>query len=87
MSGFQKYGTDPNMDQLVQSTRPYHNVMAARTGYGLDVLVNSPHALVLYYVADHGYGLDRLIHDEKNPAVRFAAKQYLEEHGYKSIYE
>ena len=60
---FIPYGTDPEMDKLVDSEDCEERDKAVRQGYGLDKLITDPDYLIRSEVALHGYGLDKLIND------------------------
>ena len=82
----QKYGTDPELDKLVDSNNHDVRRKAAKQGYGLDKLVNDKSKWVRYEVANQGYGLNKLIND-KDGTVRGAVSYYLKDHGYKSVFD
>ena len=60
----QKYGTNPELDKLVDSYYLDNRKKAARRGYGLDKLINDESSSVRIAVAEQGYGLNILINDE-----------------------
>lgn len=60
------------IDDIVLSRNLDLCVLAAKLGFGLDVLVNDDCDSVRGQVARQGYGLDKLIHDEE-PKVRLLA--------------
>lgn len=75
MSEFRKYGTDSDLDSIIDYDDWKERLKVAKQNYGLDVLVNDTSAMVRAAVARQGYGLDALVHDPI-PRVRYAvAKQ------------
>ena len=73
------YGTDPKLDELVDSGNLEDRVKAAEQGYGLDKLINDKNFGIRAAVAEHGYCLDK-INNGKNYGVRDAVKSYLKKH-------
>ena len=69
------YGTDPELDKLVDSDDYNDREKAALYGYGLDILINDEFWCVREAVAEQGYGLDRLIDDKVSYVRRAVAKQ------------
>lgn len=59
------YGTNPELDKLVDSNYWEDRYSAAKQGYGLDELVNDEEKDVRWAVAKQGYGLDKLVNDEE----------------------
>ena len=59
-----KYGTDTELDKLVDSKDWEDRENAALYGYGLDKLINDKNYQVRRAVAEQCYGLDKLINDE-----------------------
>lgn len=61
---FTVYGTDTELDKLVDSQYVDDRIEMARQKYGLDKLVIDEYEYVRVAVAEQGYGLDKLIKDE-----------------------
>ena len=57
------YGTDKELDKVVDHNSDYIRRGAASHGYGLDKLVYDPNPFIRSMVASRGYGLDILIED------------------------
>lgn len=57
------YGTDPELDAIVDHKSDYIRRGAASHGYGLDKLVYDENPFIRSMVASRGYGLDILIND------------------------
>lgn len=57
------YGTDPELDKIVDHQSDYVRRGAASHSYGLDKLVYDPNPFIRSMVASKGYGLDLLIND------------------------
>lgn len=57
------YGTDPELDKIVDNKSDYIRRGAASHGYGLDKLVYDVNPFIRSMVASRGYGLDILIND------------------------
>ena len=69
------YGTDPKLDELVNSDNWEIRRDAAKQGYGLDKLVNDKDWHVREAVAKQGYGLDKLIYDKYSYVREIVAEQ------------
>ena len=74
------------MDKLIDDENATVRAMVARRGYGLDRLVFDRAIGVRQAVAAQGFGLDALCEDP-SPAVRWIAKESLEESGCSMIEE
>ena len=61
---FTVYGTDTELDKVVDSQYVDDRIEMARQKYGLNKLVNDEYEYVRVAVAEQGYGLDTLIKDE-----------------------
>ena len=57
------YGTDPELDAIVDHKSDYIRRGAASHSYGLDKLVYDENPFIRSMVASKGYGLDILIND------------------------
>ena len=71
------YGTNPELDKLVDSDDWRVREAVAQQGYGLDKLVNDKDHDVRKAIAEQCYGLDILIHDKDEDVRREVAR-----HGY-----
>lgn len=78
MEKFMKYGTDPVLDELVNSSIWTNRLKAAKIGYGLDELVYDENIEVLEAVAEQGYGFEELL--KYNRDIKPAIHKYLKEH-------
>ena len=85
---FIPYGTDPNLDKLVDSKKWEHRLKAAQQGYGLDKLTNneqdiqlSQARLIKCEIINQGYGLDLFLYDESQ-TIRYFTANKLESLGY-----
>lgn len=58
------YGTDPELDEEINSGDWVVRRKVASQGYGLDKLINDEHDDVRYEVVKQGYGLDIFINDK-----------------------
>ena len=56
---FIPYGTNSEIDRLIDSENPEERAMAANLNYALDKLVNDDNCYVRCSVVLQGYGLDR----------------------------
>lgn len=74
-----KYGTDPELDKLVDSDNYKDRIKAAEQKYALNKLIDDEDYEVRAVVARQGYGLNQLIYD-KDEYVRDAVKDYLKKH-------
>ena len=74
------------LDKLVNDKNPYVCIAVAEQGYGLDKLIYDENWSVREAVLKQGYGLDKLIDDEDND-VCYEVYKYLEDNGYKSIFD
>jgi len=83
---FRPYGTNEELDELVDSKDWTDRREVARQGYGLDKLIDDESIWVREAVAKQGYGLDKLVNDEER-CVREAVKDYLKENRYKNVDE
>jgi uncharacterized protein YcgL (UPF0745 family) len=72
---WQKYGTNPELDKLVDSDNIIDKINAVKQGYGLDILINDEDWKVRKAVANQGYGLDILINDEDADVRKAVASQ------------
>lgn len=70
-----KYGSNPNLDKLVDSKGDSKRKQAAKLGYGLDKLVDDKYWVVRKEVAKQGYGLDKLVNDKDGSVRRIVAEQ------------
>ena len=61
---FIPYGTDPEMDKLVDSKSYFDRSFAAYKRYALYILVNNSDYRVRIQVAQNDYKLDKLVNDE-----------------------
>lgn len=61
---FTPYGTDPEMDKLVDSKSYFDRSFAAYKRYALYILVNDSDYRVRIQVAQNDYKLDKLVNDE-----------------------
>ena len=57
------YGTNPELDEEVNSDNNEICRKVAKQGYGLDKLINDEDCLIRFFVANQGYGLDKLVND------------------------
>ena len=78
------YGTDSKLDKLVESKKISNRIKAARYNYGLEKLINDSNETVRIAVAEQGFRLDIFAYSHFD-CERWAAYDYLEKHGYKSI--
>lgn len=69
------YGSDEELDKLVDSKDREDRCAAAKQGYGLDKLINDKAWPVRLEVAKHGYGLDKLVNDGEWCVRREVARQ------------
>ena len=69
------YGTDPKLDELVNSDNWEIRRDAAKQGYGLNKLIHDKYWDVRATVARQGYGLDILVNDESKWVRRKVAYQ------------
>ena len=79
------YGTDAELDQLVDSSDFSVRIRIAYQNYGLDKLINDENSKVREVVAKQGYGLDILVNDEN-----YVVRGEVAKHGYgldKLIYD
>lgn len=72
---FKKYGSDKELDKLVDSKSWQVRREVAKQDYGLDKLINDENIAVRYQVVKQGYGLDKFINDETWEARREVARQ------------
>ena len=70
-----KYGTDPELDKLVDSDDFEDRIKAAEQDYGLDKLINDENLDVRKAVAEQCYGLNKLIYDKAWLVRREVARQ------------
>ena len=59
------YGSNPELDKLVDDSDCRSRLTAANQGYGLDKLVSDTNRQVRIAVARQGYGLNILINDKE----------------------
>ena len=79
---FIPYGTDPNLDKLVDSKKWEHRLKAAHQGYGLDKLSNNEQNIsVKYEIIKQGYGLDLFLYDISQ-TIRYFTISKLKSLGY-----
>ena len=71
---FIPYGTDPEMDKLVDSKSYFDRSFAVYKRYALYILVNDSDYRVRIRVAQDDYKLDKLVNDENNN-VRIAVAE------------
>lgn len=69
------YGTNPKLDEKIDSYDSYVRMAAAEQGYGLDILINDERWEVREEVARQGYGLDILVNDKYAGVRIMVAKQ------------
>ena len=67
--------TQEEIDDIVLSRNLDLCVLAAKLGFGLDILVNDDSDIVRVVVAEQGYGLDKLVHDDAVIVRDAVAKQ------------
>lgn len=72
-----KYGSDPELDKLVDDRDYKVRIAVAGQGYGLDKLVNDKDPDVRIAVANQGHGLEKLISDDD-----FDVRMAVAKHGY-----
>lgn len=75
MSEFRKYGTNPDLDEAVDSEDWVDREAAAYLQYGLEKLINDKNPTVREAVANQGYGLDILVNDKDERVRETVAKQ------------
>ena len=79
---FIPYGTDPNLDKLVDSKKWEHRLKAAHQGYGLDKLSNNEQDIsVKCEIIKQGYGLDLFLYDISQ-TIRYFTISKLKSLGY-----
>jgi hypothetical protein len=66
--------TQEEIDDIVLSRNLDLCVLAAKLGFGLDILVNDDCDSVRGQVARQGYGLDKLINDESGFVRAYVAR-------------
>lgn len=69
------YGSDKELDKLVDSEDWQARLAAVKQGYGLDKLVNDKLWGIRLQVAKRGYGLDKLVNDGEHAVRKEVAKQ------------
>ena len=78
---FRKYGTDPEMDKLVDSKVSFDRLEAAQQGYALDELVGDTNAWVRMAVAEQGRPQDlKALENDSDFTVKAVVRNYKETH-------
>ena len=78
---------DLDIDEWLNSDDSDKREQVAKYGYRLDILINDKDKYVREEVAKQGFGLNILINDTNIFGALEAAKEYLKEHNYKSVFE